>query len=203
MVHKPAITHVTIDELIEHRWSPRAFNPNRPVSRQHLLALLEAARWAPSCYGDEPWRLIVCDKYHNVMAWEKALNCSAEANQLWARNAPLLILVTTRQHFRHNGQPNRWAEYDTGAASENLCLEAVSLGLSAHQMGGFDANKACEVFAIPEGVTCMTIIAVGYQTSPDILPDDLKEREIAERTRTPFNEHFFEGTWGTPVAEER
>jgi hypothetical protein len=62
MQHKPANTGVKIHELIQNRWSPRAFDPDKPVNHDDLLVLLEAARWAASCFNDQPWRFVVCEK---------------------------------------------------------------------------------------------------------------------------------------------
>ena len=53
-MQKPAITQVPIADLIAKRWSPRAFDASKPVSQAQIIALLEAARWAPSCFGDQP-----------------------------------------------------------------------------------------------------------------------------------------------------
>ena len=138
MLEKPAVTRPPIAELIARRWSPRAMDSTQPVSRDHLLALLEAARWAPSCFGDQPWRYLVWDRFRDPAGWQQAFECLAEGNQSWVQNAPVLLLAVAAPAFGHNGQPNRWAQYDTGAASENLCLQAAALGLVAHQMGGFN-----------------------------------------------------------------
>jgi len=200
-MQKPARTQVPIHELIARRWSPRAFDVSRPVSREQLLSLLEAARWAPSCYGDEPWRYIVWDRNADAASWQKAFDCLGEFNQQWVKNTPILMLALASRNFR-NGKPNRHGQYDTGAASENLCLQATALGLMAHQMGGFDAVKIADVFGIPDEFTCMAMIAVGYQAEPDVLDGTLKESELAERARRPLGENFFEAGWGVPIAAE-
>ncbi len=101
--------------------------------------------------------------------------------------------------FSANGKPNRWAQHDTGAASENFCLQAAALGLMAHQMGGFDADKARMLFGIPEDYTAMAMIAVGYQGTSDALNDKLREREAAARERRPLGKTFFAGVWGRAV----
>jgi len=199
MLEKTAITQEPIHELIAKRWSPRAFEANKPVSREQIIALLEAARWAPSCYGAEPWRYIVFDRFNNTAAWEKAFSCLAQANQVWVKNASVLILAVTRNSFEHNDKPNRWAQYDCGAASENICLQAVSMGLVAHQMGGFDANKAHEMLGIPADFTCMSMIAIGYQASPDVLEGEYKDRELAARERKSLEALFFGGEWGVTL----
>lgn len=199
MQHKSATTAVPIHDIITKRWSCRAFDAARPVNREQIVALIEAARWAPSCFGDEPWRFIIWDKSTDSAAWNKAFDCLVEWNQNWVKNAPLLILVTANSVFHKNGKPNAWGQYDSGAAAENLCLQAVAMGLMAHQMGGFDADKVRKEFGVPEQFSCMAMIAVGYQGEATVLNEELKELEIACRARTALGEHFFEGAWGTAI----
>lgn len=198
-MHKPAITQVNIDETIAKRWSGRAYDASKTISKAKIIALLEAARWAPSCFGDEPWRFIVWDKNTDANAWQQAFDCVVPNNQTWVKDAPLLILVCAGTLFGHNQSPNRWGQYDTGAAAENLCLQAASMGLMAHQMGGFNADKTRERFAIPAEYTLMAMIAVGYEGDANNLPDELKARELAARKRKPLGELFFSGTWGKPI----
>jgi len=196
MQQKPAITRVKINDIIQARWSPRAFDPDKPVSHDDLLALLEAARWAPSCFNDQPWRFIVCDKTADETGWQNTFSILAEKNRRWAKNAPVLILAVAMESFNHNGQPNRWAMYDTGAASVSLCLQATALGICVHQMGGFDAEKAREVFNLPGDCRPMAMMAVGYQADVDVLDDDFKDAELAARSRAALNERFYAGQWG-------
>lgn len=201
MLEKPAITQVPIHELLAKRWSPRAFDPKKPVTTTQILALIEAARWAPSCYGEEPWRFLICDQTQDPSSWEKALQCLAPANQIWAKNAPLLLIAIANNEFIAGpkaGHPNRWAQYDTGAASENICLQAINLGLMSHQMGGFSPEKITTAFQLPENVTCMTVIAIGYQADPQNLEDDYYQREIEQRQRRPLETCFFAGQWDQP-----
>jgi len=195
MQQKSATTRVKIHDIIQARWSPRAFDPNRQVSDDDLLALLEAARWAPSSFNDQPWRFVVCAKATDENGWQNALAILAEKNQRWAKNAPVLILAVAMENFNHNGQPNRWATYDTGAASVSLCLQATALGICVHQMGGFDAEKAREVFILPGDCRPMAIMAVGYQADVVVLDDDFKEAELAARSRAALNERFYMGQW--------
>ena len=196
---KSATTQVAINETISNRWSGRAFDAAKPVSKEQILSLCEAARWAPSCFGDEPWRFIVWDKNTNAEAWQKAFDCLAPSNQTWVKNAPVLLLVCADTLFGHNQTPNRWAQYDTGAAAENLCLQAADLGLMAHQMGGFNADAAREVFAIPTQITLMAMVAVGYAGDANQLPDELKARELAARKRKPIGDLFFDSAWNQSI----
>ena len=196
---KPASTREPIHDLLAARWSPRAFDVSRLLTRQQITALIEAARWAPSCFGDEPWRFLVWDRATDDAGWRRAFDCLSPGNQEWVKNVPLLFAAIASPAFDHNGKPNRWAQYDTGAAAENLVLQAVALGLAAHQMGGFDADKLRADFSIPEGYTPMSMIAVGYQAAPDGLPEAQHAKEFAPRARKPHETRFFAGTWGVPA----
>lgn len=198
-----AVTQVAIADLIARRWSPRAIDPDQPVSREQLLALLEAARWAPSCFGEQPWRYLVWDRFQDPEGWRQAFECLAEGNQIWVKNAPILLLSLAAPNFSHNGQPNRWAQHDTGAASENLCLQATALGLVAHQMGGFDPEAAKTRFNIPADQVGMAMIAVGHPGAVALLPAALAAKEQAPRTRKPLEQLVFTGRWGQSIHVEK
>lgn len=198
-MHKPAITHVPINEVIANRWSGRAYDPKKPVSQEQIIVLLEAARWAPSCYGDQPWRFIVWDRNSDSVSWQKAFDCLMPGNQAWVKDAPLLFLTCADSLFNHNGQPNRWGQYDTGAAAENLCLQASAMGLMAHQMGGFDPDRARDAFAIPAQFILMAMISVGYPADIAKLSGEVLQRETSPRSRRTPGELFFNGSWGNPV----
>lgn len=199
MLEKRATTNVPIYDLLARRWSPRAFDPNRPVSREQLRVLLEAGRWAPSCYGDEPWRYLIWDRQRDPEGFQKAFDCLSDNNKKWVKNVPLLMLSCAGSIFQQSGKPNRWTQHDTGAASVSMALQAVAMGLIVHQMGGFDAEKARAAFEIPAEYTPMAMIAVGYQTGPDILDEETKAKELRPRARKPVAERFFEGAWGTGI----
>lgn len=198
-MHNPAITQVAINDTIANRWSGRAYDAAQAVSHEQIISLLEAARWAPSCFGDQPWRFIVWDKNADAAAWQQGFACLGEGNQSWVKDAPVLLLVCADTLFNHNQKANRWAQYDSGAAAENLCLQASSMGLMAHQMGGFDADAARSAFAIPTQYTPMAMVAVGYPAAISSLEGDILSRETAPRSRRPLGELFFSGSWAKPI----
>jgi len=199
MLRKPAQTSRPIHELLARRWSTRAFDAAKPVTREQLTTLLEAGRWAPSCNGDEPWRYLVWDRARDPEGFQKAFDCLSDNNRKWVKNVPLLMLSCAGSNFAATGKPNRWTQHDTGAASLSIALQADVLGLAAHQMGGFDAEKARAAFGIPAEYTPMAMIAVGYQASPDVLDEETKKKELTPRARKPLGEKFFEGGWGKGV----
>ena len=198
-MQKPAITQVPIDSTIANRWSGRAYDAVKPVSHAQVLAMLEAARWAPSCFGDEPWRFIVWNKSTDATGWQRAFDCLMPGNQSWAKDAQVLVLVCANTLFGHNQQPNRFAQYDTGAAAENLCLQATALGLMTHQMGGYNADLAREKFHVPPQYTPMAMITVGYPADIAGLTGDVLTRETSERKRKPISSLFFTGQWGQGI----
>ena len=199
MLEKPAQTSRPVHDLFVRRWSTRAFDPAKPVSREHLISLLEAGRWAPSCNGDEPWRYLIWDRGRDPGGFQKAFDCLSENNRKWVKNVPLLMLSCAGSNFAATGKPNRWTQHDTGAASVSMALQATALGLAYHQMGGFDAEKARAAFGIPAEYTPMAMIAVGYQAAPEVLDEETKKKELVARARKPLAEKFFEGGWGKGV----
>ena len=198
MFKKKIDTQAPIHDVIAARWSGCAYDPEKKLEPEQVLSLIEAARWAPSCFGDQPWRFIVFDKGRDQAAWQRAYECLAEGNQPWAGRAPLLLLVCADSVMSKTGKPNRWGQYDTGAAALNLCLQATAMGLMAHQMGGFDADRARLEFKIPPQFAPMAMITVGYQLAKASIPDAMKEREYADRARNPVNSNFFSGDWDAP-----
>jgi len=182
-LERPAPADHPVHRLIAARWSPRALDPDRPVEREKLESIFEAARWAPSCFNDQPWNFLVFTA-ENPEAREKARECLSEGNA-WAHKAPVLIFSVARKNFTHNGKPNRFAEHDQGMASVLAALEAVNRGLCFHQMAGFSRKKLAEYFGVPEGYEVMAAVAVGYPGKIADLPPDKREAETAPREREP------------------
>lgn len=181
-------------DLVARRYSPRAFT-EQDVTPAQVLSLLEAARWAASCFNEQPWRYIVAMRDQTEI-YQKLLGCLVEANRVWAGKAPVLMLSVASTHFSHNGKPNPHAWHDLGQASANMALQAETLGLQIHQMAGFDRERARTVFAIPEGFEPVAAIAVGHPGDASLLPEPLRERETAPRQRRPVTDFIHGNTWG-------
>lgn len=197
-MEKSADTQVPIHDLIRRRWSPRAFS-SRPVERQKILGLLEAARWASSSQNEQPWAFILAtserpDTYNEMLA------VLVEANRAWADKAPVLILALAHVQFEKDGRPNRYAYYDLGLAAANLITQATADGLMAHQMAGFSTEEARKRFSVPEAWQPVSVIALGYPGDPESLSEKLRQRETVQRRRKPLESFVFEGAWGNPAA---
>ena len=182
--------------LLERRYSPYAFSP-RPVEPEKLRQLFEAARSAPSCYNEQPWRFVAARR-EDSEGFGRLLDTLVEQNRAWARNAPVLVLSVAKVEFTHNGQPNRHAWYDVGQAAAYLTVQATELGLYVHQMAGFDPVKARQLLNIPEGYEPAAMMAVGYPGESESLPEALRQSDSTRRPRKPLDTLFFEGTWAKP-----
>jgi nitroreductase len=193
-MQKPAATDVPLHEFIRNRWSPRAFS-DKPVAPEVLRSLFEAARWAPSSNNEQPWAYLVAAK-DDSENFAKMLGVLVEFNANWAKHAPVLALSVAHLTTQRDGKPNRVALHDVGSASAQLTLEANARGLQVHQMAGFDAEKARQTFAIPPDWEPVAAMAIGYPGDPESLPEKLRDRELAPRTRKPLGEFVMSGGWG-------
>jgi nitroreductase len=191
---KPAPVAAPINDLLSHRWSPRAF-ADRAVEPEKLRSLFEAARWAASSYNAQPWAFLVATK-DDPENYKRVLETFVEFNQGWAKNAPVLALSVAAHKFPHNGEPNRHAFHDVGQAAANLALEATSLGLQVHQMAGIDPEKARKTFGVPETHEVVAGMALGYPGDTASLPEHLQKGEKAPRERRPASSFVFTGQWG-------
>jgi nitroreductase len=192
--HAPEVEGVL--PLFHTRWSPRAFT-DREVSPEDLSRVFEAARWAASSYNEQPWRFFA--GVRGSETYKKILESLMPFNQAWAGKAPVLILGITKTKFSHNNTPNRVALYDLGAAASYLTLQATALGLSTHQMAGFDENAARKALNVPEEYIFGAAIALGYQGDPENLPSEqAKQQEVAPRTRKPLSEIVL-SAWDQPA----
>ena len=196
-MHKPAPVEHPIHDLLRDRWSPRAFS-ERQVPTEILRSLFEAARWAPSSNNEQPWAFLVATK-DDPEFHARLLSTLVEFNQTWAKHAPVLAIAVSELEFARSGHPNRNAFYDTGAAVADLTLEATACGLFVHQMAGFDPHKAIELCHIPKGWEPIAAFVIGYPGDPQSLPDTLRERELAPRSRRPLAEFVMSGSWGSPA----
>jgi nitroreductase len=194
MKKKPTNNQYPIHELLHDRWSTVCFD-DRAIESDKIRSLLEAARWSASCFNEQPWSFIIATK-EDSEEYDRLLSCIVEANQKWAKNAPLLMISVAKHNFEKNGKPNRHAFHDVGLAVANMTIQAQAFGLFVHQMGGFDVEKATQLYAIPEGYEPVAAIAIGYLGNLENLPEDLQQRELSQRIRKPLESLLFTGKWG-------
>jgi nitroreductase len=178
-----------IDTLFIDRWSPRAMT-GEAISEEELLSLFEAARWAPSSYNNQPWRMIYARR--DTPAWDGLFNLMIDFNQSWTKNAGALVLFISKKTFDHNGKPCQTHSFDTGAAWANFALQGWKMGLVVHGMEGFDYGRAKKELNIPDDYHVEALMAVGRHGDPSQLPDAMREKE-KPNDRRPVEKTAFEG----------
>lgn len=177
-----------IDNFFLDRWSPRSMS-GEPISQEELMTLFEAARWAPSSYNAQPWRILYArrDSDH----WDRFFNLLVETNRLWAQHAAALLLFVSKI-TNARGNPSKTHSYDTGAACENLALQACRKGYVIHGMQGFDYERARRELQIPDDFRVEAMAAVGRPGAEETLSEALRARETPN-DRRPLEETVCEG----------
>jgi nitroreductase len=178
-----------IDNLFLDRWSPRAMT-GEEISEEDLMVLFEAARWAPSSYNNQPWRILYA--HRGSEHWPVFFDLLANANKVWAKNASALLLFISKTTFDHNGKPSITHSFDTGAAWQNFALQGSLKGHAVHGMQGFNHERARTALNIPDGFYIEAMAAVGKLGKKEELPEELQRRE-APNDRRKLAETVCEG----------
>ena len=171
------------------------FDPDATTDSEQVLAVLEAARWAATWGHRQPVRFIVGMRGDDTFV---AVTGLLKRGNRYAHSAGALIMVCVEE-----GEDERTARYaavDAGAAIAQLTIEAVSRGLVAHPMAGFDVDGGRAVFGIPVGVQPIAVVAVGSLGDYDNAPPEIVERDARGRQRLALDEVAFSGRWGTPLS---
>lgn len=192
-MEKKAKTNFPVHQILQNRWSPRAFD-GKSIETEKLQRIIEAARWAPSASNEQPWYFIIGSQGDET--YQKIFDTLVEFNQLWAITAPVLILAIGKKTSAKTGKTNDWFKYDVGQAAAHLTFQASFEGLFVHQMGGFDAVKATELFLIPDDFEALTTIALGYQGDYTVLHPNQQKMELAHRERKNTGEFVFSNKFG-------
>ncbi|MBX3238569.1 MAG: nitroreductase family protein [Chitinophagaceae bacterium] len=174
-------------DIISKRKSIRSFEAS-PVGMEKIDQLFEAARWAPSARNAQPWLYVYAEAGEPLYA--DILETMAASNRVWAGKAPLLIVSLVKKNYE-DGAMNITAQHDTGMANYAIALQATALGLQAHMIGGFDHAALEHLLGLPAGIVPIVIMAVGYPGAPEELPEPLRLREVAPRTRKPREEFVY------------
>jgi nitroreductase len=169
-----------IDDIFLDRWSPRAMS-GEEIPEADLMSLFEAARWAPSSYNNQPWRILYARR--NSEHWPLFFDLLVDTNKVWARNAAALLVFISKTTFDHNGKPSVTHSFDTGAAWQNLALQGFMKGYVVHGMQGFDYERAREALNIPDGYRVEAMAAIGRPGERDSLPEELRKREVPNDRR--------------------
>jgi nitroreductase len=184
-------------DIIKNRWSPVSFS-SEPVEEFKLKAILEAARYAPSSMNEQPWLFILTTR-DDPEQFQNVLDLLVEGNKVWAKNAYALIVSLARMKHVYKNRPNKYAFHDTGMAVSNMLLQATSMGVYIHQMGGFSQDRAKEYFNLDQDIEPVAIMALGYIGDGSGLPPDLLKRDIMRKTRKEISDYAFSKKINNPA----
>jgi len=184
-------------EIIQERWSPYSFS-STPVEEFKLKAMFEAAGYAPSSNNEQPW-IFVYTTQQDELIFNDYLDFLHDSNKIWAKDAYSLIISLARTKFNRTGRINRYAFHDTGMAVANLLLQALSMDVYIHQMGGFSVEKVKEYFRLDENIEPVAVMAAGYLGDGYSLPPELIRRDETRRTRKSVNEYTFRNSLSGPA----
>ena len=177
-----------VEPIFLNRWSPRAFS-SEPIDEEVFLSIFEAAKWAPSSSNEQPWRFIVAKSEADRARFVDFL---VEGNQVWAKNASVLIVVISKKTFTYNGKPNPVNQFDAGTSWGFLALSALQHGYITHGMAGFHGDQAREVLEVPEDFDILAVIALGKRADISVLPPEVQKKELISKRRA-LSETIMEG----------
>jgi nitroreductase len=144
-----------VAQAIRSRYSCRNYH-DKPLEKEKLRAVLEAARQAPSAKNLQDWRLVVVTD-----AQTKKKIAAAANNQTFLENAGAIIVAcSVSDHVMRCGQAV--GPIDVAIALEHICLQATELGFATCWIGSFYADKVKSIVGVPEGATVIELMALGY-----------------------------------------
>jgi nitroreductase len=194
MTERPAPVDHPIHALMQARFSPRAYT-GAPITAEQAASLFEAARWAPSCFNEQPWHFLAARRDADPEGFAKLLSLLGPGNQPWAGRAAMIVVTVARRKFAANGDVNAVALYDLGAAAMQMVLQAQAMGLGARQMRGFDVERARTELNVPEDHDPVSCIAIGHPGPVEVLSEALQQREAMPRARKPQSAFVHGAGW--------
>lgn len=190
MTSKPAVTATPIIEVLQERWSPRSFDSTFEISDTQVLSILEAGRWAPSAMNVQPWRFSVAKRGTDLFG--KIVSHLGGFNAAWSPKSSAYIVVSAFTNGDTN-QPGSNSQFDAGLAAAQMMIQASSLGLHTHVMGGIEHEALHKELGYPENLALLVVVAVGKIAPADELEGSARDRELAPRTRLELDEIVLHG----------
>lgn len=176
------------------RRSLRAFS-DRPVEREKIERMIEAARWSPSCANRQPWRFVIVGRSDPSRA---ALDDALDAGNAWARRAPVLIVAGARKADAAVVESRDYFLLDTGLATMSLLYRGVDQGLLVHPMAGWREGPLKAALSLPDDFLPAVVVAVGYAGKPEEQDEQDRKKDEKPGTRKETGEIAFSGRWGNP-----
>ena len=185
MSHEHEPHQFSVMDVLEQRWSPRAFDRDEVLDENRLGPAFEAARWSPSSGNSQPWTFMVGFRGDDV--FQTIVGTMASGNQVWAEHAGAVV-ANIASVVDAEGNPQSHAVYDLGQAVAHFSVQATAEWLLVHQMGGFDAQTLGRELELDSSQRVVTLMAIGSMGDPAELPEKLQLREAQPRSRKSLSE---------------
>ena len=182
---RTAVTDHPVMEVLAGRWSPRAYDATAPLDEQKLSSALEAARWAPSANNVQPWRFIVARRgtaeHAAIVADPRRLQPAVGRGCRSPRRRDRRGRGCRRQ--RSAAPPPT----TSARPSRTSRCRRTTTDSTSTRWRGFDRDALRARFGLEERFRPVTVITLGDLGDPALLPDGLRERESAPRSRRPLS----------------
>ncbi len=165
-------------KAIEERRAYRSLDPIE-VTDGLLKDLAEAARLAPSCFNNQPWRFVFV---HDPGVLEGVRRALSKGNE-WAKSASMIVAVASKRDYDCMIKGRDYYLFDTGMATAFMILRATELGLVAHPIAGYDEEAVKVALGIPADMTVITLLIVGKRSGA--LSPLLSEKQVEAERRRP------------------
>lgn len=182
-----------VKQAIETRRAYRALAPAE-ITDEVIADLAEAARLAPSCFNNQPWRFVFA-KDPEVLA---KLHEALPENNAWATAGSMIVGVASRKDLDCDIHGREYFLFGSGLATAFLVLRATELGLVAHPIAGYGHRAAKEALGVPEDMTLITLVVVGRHDpdSTSLMTEKQREAEPERPERKPLSEIAFTDRYG-------
>jgi len=180
-----------VAEAIVRRRALRAFE-DRPIEEGTVDALIEAMHLSASCFNNQPWRVVICQK-EGLAKVKEALS----KGNVWATAAPMIMVIASKPSLdcRLN-QGRDYFKFSCGLAVGQMLLRATELGLTAHPIAGYDPVKVREALGIPDDFVIIALVICGYPgTDESLLTDNQKADQRERPPRRAVEQSFFREAW--------
>jgi nitroreductase len=164
---------MNFSDLVLARQSVRRY-ADLPVSAEHIDAIVEVIRLAPSASNSQPWTVIVVDEPGLRRRIAEATFSRTVSFNRFALDAPVL-LVLTMERPRLLTQVAGWLKkrefplIDIGIAAEHACLQATDLGLGSCIIGWFDEKRIKSALGVPRSNRIPLVLTIGHPAEDDAL----------------------------------
>lgn len=180
-------------QLVASRQSDRKFDPDRPVEREKIERILEAARLSPSACNSQPWHFIVVDEPELKNKVAQAASAKLLGMNHFTKQAPVHLVVVEEKVNLSSGiggwvKDKPFSQIDIGIATAHIVLAAQNEGLGTCILGWFEEKKMRSLLNIPASRRVLLDIVIGYSL-----------QDTREKKRKPFEQIV---TWNSYQKDE-